>query len=96
MSKEKQIEEMVCNACITKPTCTDTEKAKCMRRNFAICVIKQGYRKQSEGEWTKEVTDMWHCSVCLHPCLLNGGEDYVLSNFCPHCGAHMRKEDEGK
>ena len=41
------------------------------------------------GEWTKEVTDMWHCSICLHPCLLNGGGDYVLSNFCHNCGVKM-------
>lgn len=41
------------------------------------------------GEWTKEVSGIWHCSKCLHTALLDGGEEYVLSEFCPRCGAKM-------
>lgn len=44
------------------------------------------------GEWTKKVSDMWHCSLCLHPALLNGCEEDVLSNHCPFCGAKMDGE----
>ena len=53
-------------------------------------LTEENERLRTEGEWTKEVTDLWHCSLCLHPTLLNGGEEYVLSNFCPHCGAKMK------
>ena len=32
-----------------------------------------------------------HCSVCGKNALFNGwSEKYVLSNFCPNCGADMR------
>ena len=85
MGREKQIEEM-----------TKVIEQSGMLDNYSRCEVvatelyNAGYRKQSEGEWTKEVTDMWHCSVCLHPCLLNGGGDYTLSNFCPNCGAKMK------
>lgn len=41
------------------------------------------------AHWTDAVSGCWHCSECLHPILLNGGEEYVFSNYCPHCGAKM-------
>lgn len=30
-----------------------------------------------------------YCSICGKYALLNGGEEYVISNFCPSCGARM-------
>lgn len=42
------------------------------------------------GKWNKIDRDkhdvwrpLWHCSLC-------GGQKYVVTNFCPHCGADMR------
>lgn len=32
------------------------------------------------------------CSMCGRNALLNGAEEYVDSNYCPHCGAKMDKE----
>lgn len=29
------------------------------------------------------------CSVCRKTALLDGGEDYVTSPYCPNCGAKM-------
>ena len=29
------------------------------------------------------------CSICGKHALLNGGEEYVVSNYCPNCGAKM-------
>ena len=31
-----------------------------------------------------------YCSICGEYALLNGGEEYVTSNFCPNCGARMK------
>lgn len=46
------------------------------------------------AHWTDAVSDCWHCSECLHPILLNGGEEYVFSNYCPNCGARMDGGEE--
>lgn len=32
------------------------------------------------------------CSMCGRNALLNGAEEYVDSNYCPHCGTMMDKE----
>lgn len=35
-----------------------------------------------------------YCSICGKYALLNGGEKYVISNYCPSCGVRMdRKKD---
>lgn len=51
------------------------------------------HQEKKRGYWTKEVSYIWHCSECLHTALLDGGEEYVLSNFCPHCGAKMDRKE---
>ncbi len=54
------------------------------------------YGKDDEGdEWVEKIAeqgDYAYCSLCLKDALLNGGEEYVLSDYCPHCGAKMDKE----
>ncbi len=35
---------------------------------------------------------MPYCFLCKGEALLDGGEEYVASDFCPHCGADMRGE----
>ena len=64
----------------------------------ADAVIRAGYRKQSEGEWIQQpipYEDEIVCTVC-------GANFNVIDNctekfnYCPNCGAEMRKEDEGK
>ena len=34
------------------------------------------------------------CSICGEHALLNGGEEYVTSNYCPNCGAKMDGKGE--
>jgi hypothetical protein len=53
---------------------------------------KSDYVKRERGEWIKQGKD-WDCK-----CSICGGEsfyhlDSTPSNFCPKCGADMRKED---
>ena len=47
------------------------------------------------GEWIS-TPEMWgafdiryYCSECGKDAIINNGERYVLSDYCPHCGAIM-------
>ena len=49
------------------------------------------------GEWiakTENCHSHWVCSECGAWALLEYNEQMCLSNFCPNCGAEMRKEGE--
>ena len=56
---------------------------------------KQGYRKQSEGEWiwkTKveaQAQNRKYCSVCDEECPSKNNY-YLHPKFCPNCGAKMK------
>lgn len=49
-----------------------------------------------KGEWIMHIDDLFpcestqECSVCHVEQLINGNDD----NFCPYCGADMRKESK--
>jgi hypothetical protein len=56
----------------------------------AQCVVEM------DGGWTLEdmpYNEYQHsnpiCSICRKTALLDGGEDYVASPYCPNCGAKM-------
>ena len=64
-------------------------------RWMAQCVVEM------EGGWTLEdmpYNEYQHsnpiCSICRKTALLDGGEDYVTSPYCPNCGAKMDGGDE--
>ena len=55
----------------------------------------------THGEW-KSVPEMWgmfnaryYCSKCGNDAIINSRERYVLSAYCPHCGAKMDEHGEG-
>ena len=59
----------------------------------AQCVV------ETDGGWALEdmpYNEYQHsnpiCSVCRKTALLDGGEDYVTSPYCPNCGAKMDLE----
>ena len=63
-----------------------------LARNCDDFINKSDYVKRERGEWVKQGKD-WDCK-----CSICGGEsfyhlDSTPSNFCPNCGADMRKED---
>ena len=93
MSKEKQIEEMakvMANGRFVEPNNNQIR----IFIGEAESLYNAGYRKQSEGEWITVGEELKNttCSVCGHWV----ETPYGKTPFCPDCGAHMRKEDEGK
>lgn len=62
----------------------------------AQCVV------ETDGGWTLEdmpYNEHQHsnpiCSICRKIALLDGGEDYVTSPYCPNCGAKMDFQNGG-
>lgn len=102
MSKEKQIEfemaemlEIIENAReVYANDVTDHTENEYIREGL----LNACYRKQSEGEWKEDIIAFCNvCSACKakvdrYAIKCNSGK----LNFCPNCGAKMRKEDEGK
>ncbi len=104
MSKEKQIEEMAFDLCRID-TCKHLSQEECNKTNCAFCeaeaLYNAGYRKQKEGEWVDKPTGAYGrmqswCSACGEHSGIGGIESNRHKPYCPNCGAHMRKEDEGK
>lgn len=61
----------------------------------AQCIV------ETDGGWTLEdmpYNEHQHsnpiCSICRKTALLDGGEDYVTSPYCPACGAKMDGKGE--
>lgn len=54
-------------------------------------------RDGMEDSWVERLAedgDCAYCSECRKNAGLDGGEEYVLSNYCPNCGAKMDLEDK--
>ena len=55
------------------------------------------FEEKPQGEWLEDYTNICHsflgyrCSVCNIEALELNDYSYK-SNFCPHCGADMRKD----
>lgn len=109
LSKEKQIEEMakaltkyekgLCER-LPKDQCLLTSavhaQVSCDYCKIAEFLYNAGYRKQSEGKWTKHL-DEWDCeyakcSCCEAEFYDSNGEDTIdmFYKFCPECGAKMK------
>ncbi len=60
--------------------------------------VKPVYPARQQGEWEYVQYDSnpnignWHCSECRHiPLVFGGYSQKPYYNFCPNCGADMRK-----
>ena len=88
MSKEMQIEEMALDICKSRLVAEDGDACRkcrqhnnCLYQEIAYGLYNAGYRKQSEGEWTKHL-DEWDweyakCSCCGEEFYDSSGEDPI-------------------
>ena len=95
MSKEKQmIEEMAKTLCGEKEKrCENCDSYRsCEFWIEASILHNTGYRKQSEGEWIKQVKVRKEGKPLLYyyQCSLCGVYLAEQANFCPNCGAKMK------
>lgn len=100
----KLISKTLCIECGQKP-CEEckwydenVERTDCTDCLIAEHLYNAGYRKQSEGEWVRQKgSPEAICSNCGRNVVYQAIDNkWAFENFCPHCGAKMRKEDEGK
>lgn len=93
----QEIEKILITGC-GNTSAEDCEVMSCHRcRAKTLC--NANYRKVERGEWIEHteigaMNNYWECSVCRWKTV--SFTEMRHSNFCPHCGADMRKEDEGK
>ena len=104
---KEQIEERACKNCIHYQMCVDTfRKAKqdgdillieeeayfADANGCDFYADKRIYRKQSEGEWIKQVKVARAGVPLLHyyQCSLCGVYIAKQANYCPNCGAKMK------
>lgn len=83
----------------------DAQADMCQNGPIVDHLLANGVVVREKGEWIGEgdgyadgeiVYDVWYCSECNH-CIDDGTDDpSLLPNFCPNCGADMRKgENDG-
>ena len=97
MSGEKQIDEMAKLIC-TYPQCIhhniigECANAECQTVDIAENLYKQGYRKQSEGEWVRDSFKAKTGEILYHTpaCSVCGMANSFMTNYCPNCGAKMK------
>ena len=91
----------VCENCTHKPVCGKYRATGGVKS----C---EHHREDRKGEWVdryggKYANPLYECSRCgipaLYECVMDvlGHEKIVqkLTDFCPHCGAHMRGDENG-
>ena len=77
----------------------------CTSVNTTICEALHKVAKSKMGEWIKIpefcgddvsgfIDNHFSCSECKKEAEINSWGFYILSDFCPNCGAYMRKESE--
>ena len=78
--------------------CPTAEVAEVRHGRWMTMEYKYGENGR-EDEWIEkpaEQGDCAYCSLCNEFAGLNGEEEYVLSNFCPNCGAKMDGGNENE
>jgi predicted nucleic acid-binding Zn ribbon protein len=80
--RNKQVEELAAYLSQFTPILSENN---C--HHVAEQAYKDGYHKQSEGEWVMQRFPLTQCSVCK---TMRNCETEIGWNFCPNCGANMK------
>lgn len=88
MNEEKQLDELIKD--VFKTTSLGAIKSK----EVAEALFREGYHKQSEGEWIDKPTGAYGrmqswCSACGKHSGIGGIESNRHKSYCPNCGARM-------
>lgn len=62
---------------------------------LATVLINEGYLLERQSAWEyDEYTSCMVCNACYEKALANpeAPDEIMLTNYCPHCGAKMKKE----
>lgn len=54
--------------------------------------VVEGKDLVPQGEWECLDDGVYRCTKCHHAPIANVDDKFVLSNFCPNCGARMREK----
>jgi hypothetical protein len=93
-----EIAKLICTypQCIHHNIIGECANTECQTVYIAENLYKQGYRKQSEGEWIRQ--EKKNGKVAPEAVCSNCGRDveyqvidgkWAFENYCSHCGAHM-------
>lgn len=85
--------------------CEIAERAQWQRDVAAIKAVTSVVLKQKKGKWIKIpefhgddvsgfIDNHFSCSECKKEAEINPWGFYILSDFCPNCGADMREGEE--
>lgn len=102
----KQIEEMLKDirsaemeyllAMVTADIDDAIDGAMPIEERIATALCEKGYHKTAIGNWVdvyngRYANQLYKCSVCGNPAY-GDGKIWLLTKFCPSCGADMRGE----
>lgn len=102
MTESEQIEEMAKMLCGMENSCNNCifRSENCYERNDAEAIYSKGYRKVARGEWKLNKKELGvdraeaECSICGREVVYQVIDGiWGFENFCPHCGADMRGDD---
>ena len=83
----------ICMALVKRPMCGDCSVADTVRKVKRIPAAD--VRPVVRGEWERVGnTDHFRCTCCNDMILSAWDTPPTLINFCPNCGADLRKEAE--
>ena len=88
MTREEELHGTWCATCFHNDVCMSAEEGPQPELDGPCCLM---YVTRLEGEWIQSDKDKYWamCSVCKKEAI--GGDFMILTDFCPNCGAYMRK-----
>lgn len=81
--------------CIAKITLSEEQVREAVEKaKSEIVQMLPSVETEKKGKWVFRDRNECVCSCCKTEAERDGKEDWILSNYCPNCGADMRGEEE--